>query len=216
MRNSRVNTDRPCIGLLGGTFNPVHIGHVNLVQQVCKKLPQMTVHLLPNHTPPHKSTLGVDHRVSMLKYIVDGDKVLLNLAEVERGEISFTTTTLKQLRLKYPQHSLVWIAGDDFLQNLDNWHDWYQILDYCHLWIYPRLRMELSDEIALKLESRQVMQAHRLVMAPAGFVFYDELMPHEAVSSTQIREIISKGGSISNLVPKKVEAYIMRHKLYAG
>ena len=216
MRNSRVNTDRPCIGLLGGTFNPVHIGHVNLVQQVCKKLPQMPVHLLPSHTPPHKSTLGVDHRVSMLKYIVDGDKVLLNLAEVERGEISFTTTTLKQLRLKYPQHSLVWIAGDDFLQNLDNWHDWYQILDYCHLWIYPRLRMELSDEIALKLESRQVMQAHRLVMAPAGFVFYDELTPHEAVSSTQIREIISKGGSISNLVPKKVEAYIMRHKLYAG
>lgn len=198
------------IGLLGGTFNPVHIGHLVLAHDAAEAESLDRVLLIPCNLPPHKQPTDLadaSHRVAMLQRAASGDRLLeVCRLEVERGGISYTVDTLRELRRQMPGADFFLIAGTDCLRELHSWKDVDTLLGLCTLIVFERPGVPMPDPDAIRLQ--QPWPEKLLSRVRRGHLV--------EISATEIRQRVAQGLSIRYFVPPLVEEYIRQHGLYGG
>jgi nicotinate-nucleotide adenylyltransferase len=194
------------IGILGGTFNPPHMGHLVMAQEAFDQLDLDRVVLMPVAVPPHKEAdedPGAAARMELCRLAVRGDERLeVSSLEVDRGGASFTVDTLRELHDLEPEHDLTFIVGGDMAQSLPSWREPEGILDLATLAVAEREGVRRED-IARRLDP--LHDGDRVV-------FFD--MPRIDVSSSAIRRRVAEGRPIRYLVPDAVAEAIAQSGLY--
>lgn len=209
------------IGLFGGTFDPVHQGHLNSVSLLDKSLQFEHVYWILSARPPHKNELSasIEHRYAMLELALQKHQHYLpDDSEVTRTEASYTYTTAQHFRERYPNASLCLIVGADSLQNLHTWYRYEELIDQVHLVVMHR--PGYSMDIPEFLTNRQVDSEQELRESTAGKLLFFEQSNFD-VSSTQLRGELKKGLNFQDqhvqaeqLLSKPVLNYIQHHQLY--
>jgi nicotinate-nucleotide adenylyltransferase len=193
------------LGLLGGTFNPPHIGHLVCAQQALAQLELDRVLLVPVHEPPHKgieADPGVEHRVQLCRHAVEGDeRVDVSLVDADVPGPSYTVGTLRRLHERCPGDELTFIVGGDMALSLPTWREPRTILELAELGVAEREGVRRAD-IAERLSGLGVDRVR----------FFD--MPRLDVSSSLIRRFVAAGRPIRYLVPDGVAGYIEQTGLY--
>lgn len=188
-------------GIVGGTFDPIHIGHLFIAEDVRKALKLDKIIFIPNGTPPHKSVKTDEaDRLYMVRLATeDNENFELSDIEIFKKENSYTVDTLSALREAYPEDEFFFIMGSDSLLSIHTWKNYEKIFD-------------MSNIVCLK---RPGFDFHELEIAQSlmgQILFLDSLMLE--ISSTDIRKRISEGRNIKYLVTDKVERYIIEKSLY--
>lgn len=196
------------IGIMGGTFNPIHYGHLIIAENACEQYGLEQVIFMPTGRPPHKDFSGEDmarHRCEMVKLAIKGnDKFTISLFEVLREQTSYTFQTLKEMQRIYPDAKLYFILGADSLFEFDNWY---------HPDIICREAVILAAVRDNLTESKVDSQIRYLTETLHGEIHRLET-PNFNVSSKIIRTRLRQGQTIRYMVPEKVEEYIKRQGLY--
>ena len=196
------------LGLLGGTFNPPHIGHLVCAQEAWSQLALDRVLLVPVHTPPHKEAVddpGVEVRVALCEAAVAGDERLgVSRAEADVPGRSYTVDTLNRLHDARPEDQLTFIVGGDMAASLPQWREPQAILELCTIGAAARDGVG-RDAVLERLE-------RELPGASSRIEFFD--MPRIDISSTLIRRRVAAGEPVRYLVPDAVASYIEREGLY--
>jgi len=197
------------IGLLGGTFNPPHVGHLVCAQEAWFRLGLDRVLLLPVHTPPHKEIADeprVEHRVALCELAVAGDERLgVTRAEADVSGPSYTVDTLRRLNDECTGDQLTFIVGGDMASSLPTWREPEAVVALAELAVAERLGH--GREAILE-------QLRGIPGAAARVRFFD--MPRIDVSSTLIRARVAAGEPVRYLVPEAVADYIARERLYGA
>lgn len=194
------------IGILGGTFNPPHIGHLVMAQEALAQLDLDRILLMPVASPPHKEALadpGAEVRLELCRRAVAGDeRVEVSDLEIERGGASYTVDTLRALHERDPEHALTFVVGGDMAYSLPSWREPEAVLELARLAVAERDGLRREDI------------AHRLEPLHSGdrVVFFD--MPRIDLSSSTVRERIAAGRPIRYLVPESVIDIIRARSLY--
>ncbi len=200
------------LGILGGTFNPVHTGHLILAQCAMEAFDLGRVLFVPACLPPHKeSTMlaSADHRVSMLEMAVEGDlRFEVNDVEIQRGGTSYAVDTAAHLHETYPDTELCFIIGADTLTELHAWRSIYTLLRLCRFVTLGRPGFDIAS-INPRLLRLDQPWPERLLRDYATGCTVD-------ISSSDVRHRVAEGMSIRYLVPQAVEMYIAEHGLYRG
>jgi nicotinate-nucleotide adenylyltransferase len=194
------------LGILGGTFNPPHIGHLVMLQEALAQLGLDRVDLMPVARPPHKEALadpGADVRLELCRLATAGDDRLgVSDLEIRRGGASYTVDTLRALHDCAPEHALTFIVGGDMAYSLPSWREPEAILELARLAVAEREELR-REHIAERLEP----------LNPGDrVVFFD--MPRIDISSSAIRERVAAGRPIRYLVPDGVAEAIHERRLY--
>lgn len=206
------------IGILGGTFDPVHIGHLRGALEVAEQFALDELRLIPSARPPHRGTPQVpaEDRLAMVRGAVAGVPPLtVDDRELRRDRPSYTIDTLESLRRELaPDDQLFLVLGWDAFCGLPTWHRWEELLDHCHILVLqrPDIGSEPPESLRNLLAARSVGNPQALC-GPGGNIAFVWQTPLE-VSATQIRERLASGRSVRFLVPDAVLAYIHAHGLY--
>lgn len=189
----------PRIGVLGGTFDPIHHGHLAAASEVCAALGLDRVLLVPTATQPFKTAGSASSdadRIAMLERVAAQDaRLQVSRVDVDRGGITYTLDTLTDLREELPDAELFFITGYDALERFDEWKE-------------PARLHELATFVGVS------RPGHTTPDAPGPFVLVD--VPAVDVSSTDVRRRVREGAPIRYLVPHCVADYIVEHDLYTG
>ena len=209
---------RAAVGIFGGTFDPVHYGHLRAALEARELLKLEDFRLLPAGTPPHRSnTVGsAAHRLAMLQLAVsEYSGFRVDDREIRREGNSYMADTLREIRKETGDSPLLLIIGQDAANALDAWHEWRAIFDLAHLVIMrrPESRLAWSGELQSEMESRLVLNPEQLAERPAGLVLALEVT-QLAISSTGIRNLLLTGRSPHFLLPNAVIDYIEQNELY--
>lgn len=200
------------IGLLGGTFDPVHNGHLAIARAACVDLRMSRVHLILNAVPPHRTppVCPVDHRLSMLRAAVEADPCLVpDTRELERTGPSYTLWTLRSLRREFPEAALCWIVGVDAWMGMTSWYRWHELSSLANFVVVKRPGWALSGAQAAGLSTDATALKRR--NAGARVLFEG---PGVDVSASDIRARIGRQGDVEGLLPAPVWEYIKRERLY--
>jgi nicotinate-nucleotide adenylyltransferase len=191
---------RTRIGILGGTFNPIHLGHLLIAQDAVEAAKLDRVLFIPTANPPHKPLAGntdARHRLRMVKLAIDGDqRFAADGLEIRRGGKSYSVDTLAQLRERFPSADFYFILGADSLDELHLWKEARRLVKLCRFLAVTRPGYK-GHPSRLPGLRYQLLNVH-----PCG------------IASREIRERVARGSSIRYLVPEPVVRYIQRHKLY--
>jgi nicotinate-nucleotide adenylyltransferase len=206
------------IGILGGTFDPVHCGHLRLALEIRERLSLDAVRLLPASNPRLREKPRADgrQRLEFLKAAVDGVPGLeVDARELDRDGPTYTVDTLESLRQEFPDTALVFILGMDSFQSLDRWHRWQDLPGLAHLAVAHRPGGVLPGPgpVTDLLARHRWDDAATLAAAPAGRIMICE-PPLLDISATRIRALFAEGRSIRFLVPHKVIELINRTRCY--
>ena len=206
------------IGVLGGTFDPVHIGHLRGALEVAETLGLDEVRLVPNFRPPHRETpnSSAQDRLAMVRLAVqDLPPLTVDSRELERDKPSYTLDTLVSLRDEVESDDQIFlIVGWDAFCGLPGWHRWEELLQHCHILVMQRPDADSEAPEALRdlLAARSVSDPLTLAGSNGQIAFVWQA-PLE-VSATRIRQFLASGRSVRFLVPDAVLAYINAHGLY--
>jgi len=225
------------IGILGGTFDPIHKGHIEPAKQALQQFSLNKILVIPAHKPPHKNTTtaSTTHRVKMAELVCNNENAFeLDTREINRSTLSYTVDTLKEIKTEQPNSELFFIMGMDSLLSFTKWHRWQDILLHCHLVVNTRPGYNLNN---INNETQQLLAQHQMSIATyqqnasthatnkAGYIFLhpvDEL----DISSTHIRsqfkpQLSPKSDDLPYLTQEltphltpEVLQYITMHKLY--
>ena len=219
-------------GILGGTFDPIHEGHLAAAQAACSELALDRVLLIPSHRPPHRPAqprASAFHRFAMVSLAVDGHPTLMaSDVELQLPGPSYTATTLRRLSdLGYLASQLFFITGTDAFAEIASWREFPAVLGMAHFVVVSRPGQSFDV-----LYSRLPDLVPRFVTGPGGSGRVLESLPGSGrveqcsiflvnshtpdVSSTEIRERAARGGSLSGLVAPAVERHIRKHGLYGS
>jgi nicotinate-nucleotide adenylyltransferase len=194
------------IGILGGTFNPPHLGHLVMAQEALDQLGLDRVVFMPVAWPPHKEAgddPGPDARLELCRLAVaDDDRMDVSSLEVDRGGASYTVDTLRELHDSEPEHDLTFIVGGDMAQSLPTWREPEAILALARVAVAEREGVRRDDVL------RRLEHLHQ----GRGVTFFD--MPRIDVSSSEIRRRVADGRPIRYLVPDAVAEAIADRSLY--
>jgi nicotinate-nucleotide adenylyltransferase len=195
------------IGILGGTFDPVHNGHLAAAGQLRSAADLDQVWLMPNATPPHRSAAPVASaadRMRMVELAVAGHPGLrASRIEVDRGGISYTVDTMRQLAREFPAHRFAFLLGSDAALQIRSWHEADALLAQASFVIFNRPETALAPQTL-----------HELGFAPARSRVVHVDTP--TVAAHHVRDRLARGVSIDDLVPALVADYIRAHALYRG
>jgi len=208
------------ICILGGTFDPVHFGHLRPALDVQQALGIERVHLLPCRTPPHREMPWLSHeqRLALLRLAIEGEPGLaIDTRELRREGPSYMVDTLASLREELGERPLCLALGMDALAGLDSWHRWEEIPALCHLVVMQRPGNHWPQDGALarQLQAARVADVKDLAARPAGAVL-GVPVTQMAVSSTRIRDLLRSGRSARYLMPEAVLERIMQENWYAN
>lgn len=195
-------------GILGGTFDPIHNGHLFMAQQAYNRLSLDEIVFMPTGMVPHKNNSYITesvHRYNMVRMAVNQfENYTVSDTEINRDGVCYTFETLKQFSCENPKDELHFIVGADSLFAIDSWKNPGEIFKYAALTVIGRRTDTCFDieDFCKKTEEKYNGKIELL----------DCVGPD--ISSTEIREILSQGGDVSKLVPKSVIQYIKQHNLY--
>lgn len=206
------------IGIFGGTFDPVHYGHLRAALEAQEALQLGDFRLLPAGTPPHRPAPAANssQRLAMLRLAVaDYPGFTIDEREVRREGDSYMVDTLREIRGEAGSAPLLLFIGQDAANGLDSWHEWRDLCTLAHLVIMrrPDSEMTWSGELLLEMEKRLVDTASQLHSLPAGLVLPLEIT-QLTISSTGIRQLLLEGRSPRFLLPGAVIDYIRQNRLY--
>lgn len=200
---------RERVALFGGTFNPVHLGHLHLARACRAEFHFDRILFLPTNLPPHKAAPQLASnadRLAMLELALEEEPGFEPCdIEYRMGGKSYTVHTLAYLLEQNPQADYYWLIGADMLFTFREWFEWEKILSMANLIV--GVRQEAEFEKLCRERETYGKQAGRIFLLHC---------PPEEVSSTQIRRALQQGEDVSRWLPRKVERYIKEHRLYAG
>ncbi|WP_340615507.1 nicotinate-nucleotide adenylyltransferase [Xenorhabdus entomophaga] len=219
--DSTIDKGAPIIqALFGGTFDPIHYGHLRPVEALARLVGLNQVILLPNHVPPHRPQpeASAQQRLEMVRLAVqDNPLFTVDTRELERQTPSYTVETLKSFRQEAgEERPLAFIIGQDSLQTIHTWYKWEELLDICHLLVCsrPGYQKQLSSpEMQQWLENHQVDTPFPLSQKPHGYI-YLAATPLLNISATDIRQRHQQGLSCDDLLPPSIQNYIDSWGLY--
>ncbi len=207
------------IGVFGGTFNPVHYGHLRSALELAERLELEHVRLMPSAEPPHRAAprCSAEHRAAMVELAVAGEpRLLCDTRELRRPGPSYTVDSLIELREEFGSgRSLCMVLGCDALLGIDRWQRWQELLSLAHIVVIARPGWSLPERgvVADWLHQHRLPAAQELRSAPCGGILVEELRPL-AISSTEIRELLASRRSARYLMPQTVIDYIESRHLY--
>lgn len=209
-------------GIFGGTFNPVHLAHLRVAEEVREACDLDRIIFLPAALPPHKQTATdtpFHHRLAMVEAaIADHPGFIASDLETERAGASYSVDTLEELHLRYPGDSLYFIIGLDSFCDITSWKDYPRLFELANIVVAhrpdygnddPRARLPVALTDQFCYDDRSVNLRHR---CGNELIFVAET--RLAISSTKLREQVAQKRSIRYLVPAAVELYIKTHNLY--
>lgn len=213
------------IGLIGGTFNPVHLGHLRAAEETREILNLDQICFIPANIPPHKDSYEIadtKHRLNMLKIATEeNDGFKVDDIELKREGQSFTINTLKELKDKNPDYEYYFILGTELFSRIDTWENYKSLFNYSNFIILNRpgyYEIDISNlfPLALKNEFRYSYKENKIDVfehkSSNKLIFIN--ISGIKLSSTKIRSLISENKSIRYLVTEKVQKYILENKLY--
>lgn len=203
------------IGVYGGTFNPVHYGHLRTALEVKELFDLEQLRLIPCRLPPHRQQPDVDGemRLAMLNLaLADTPGLFADRRELDREGPSYMVDTLASLRAENPDSALILFIGGDAFAGLERWHLWKRLFDYAHIVVMtrPACQMPVISEF---LSERLTDKRRQLQQTKAGRLFFQAVTALD-ISATAIRQLIAAGRSPKFLLPDAVIAYIQQHQLY--
>lgn len=211
-----------CVALLGGSFDPVHHGHVALAELFDTLLRPDELRIVPAGQPWQKTGLQAsdDDRIAMLELAFRESAIpfTIDLQEIERGGPTYTVDTLRAVRAELgPQASIVFLMGADQLHKLDSWRDWKELFSLANIGVAARPGFTLATEqlppaVAQELEHR-LAEPKALRDSPAGLVCVVHALAVD-ISATEVRDAIRNGENANMLVAPVVLDYIQQHNLY--
>ncbi len=207
------------LGILGGSFDPIHYGHLHIAQSLHHMLYLQAVHFIPCKAPllGKKIVANTAQRLAMLKLaLIDYPYCFIDERELQRRTPSYTLDTLIALRHEFANLPLALILGSDNLTNLNRWYEWRALIQYAHLVIIPR-RPDASEvyhpSVQAFIQKFRVQDVRCLQQQAAGFLLITHVKPL-AISASRIRTEIAQGLRPVNLLPASVLDYITEEKLY--
>ena len=207
------------IGIFGGSFDPIHFGHLRPALEILEALSLDSMHFIPSGQPPHRGApvASAETRLAMLKAAVASEsRFQVDERELKRSAPSYTFDTLAELKAEHPRDRLVLLLGLDAFLGFTTWHRWKEILELAHLVIAhrPGSALDAHGEIAMLVQEREVDDAQALMDREAGHIMLQPVTQLE-ISSSRIRETASRGGDLRYLVPDPVRALIQDSHCYA-
>lgn len=199
------------IGILGGTFNPIHSGHIMMAKEALSNVPEIeSVIFMPISKPPHKAEDNIvsdSHRINMINLaIADVDKVSVSDLEINRGGYTYTIDTIKQIQNEYPNVIIYLIIGTDSFLNFRKWKDYMQLLKLVKIVVINRDSNKFHKAVETKNEF--ISDNHGLEIILINSKPID-------ISSSQIRDSVTHGREInSDVIDEKVYKYIIDNNLY--
>jgi len=211
------------IGILGGTFDPIHYGHLRLAEEMLELAGLQQIRFIPAGNPPHRESPQVTatHRSAMVKLaIADNPGFVLDECEVKRTSRSFTIHTVRELRAELgdTQPLCLLMGGDAFLQ-LHTWHEWERLLDLVHIVVGYRPgytldeRLHSAPTVLREHYLQRLCDVNYLSQHPAGGIA-ELAIPKLEISATLIRNRVAENSTIRYLLPATVANYINQHHLY--
>ena len=189
------------IGIIGGTFNPIHYGHLLIAEEVRSRKGLDRITFIPAALPPHKEEeeiIDIRHRYRMVVLATSSNyHFVVSDLEMKRKGTSYTVDTLEELSRLCPEDEFYFIIGSDAFSEIDTWKEAERLMTLCRFIVVDRnhyLAKELSPDMTRKIETVQCLSLN--------------------ISASDIRRRIREGSSIKYLLPQKVEEYIYQHKLY--
>lgn len=203
------------IGILGGTFNPIHYGHLRCAVELKQHFGLAQVRLVPNARPPHRAEPEVSPalRADMVDAALDGHPGLLcDRRELARPAPSYMVDTLVSLRQEFPQTPLLLAIGGDAFARLPDWHEWPRLFNEAHLVVMTRPGF-VHPPLTAFYQSRVTENPAALQTTVAGRLYFQTVTALD-ISASAIRQLIANQQDASFLLPDAVLALIRRHQLY--
>ena len=212
------------IGLFGGTFNPIHLGHIKAAEIVTQRFLLDKLYFIPSYIPPHKESVHIAsprHRLRMIELAVDSyPHFIPSSIEIDAGGKSYSIVTLKRIKAQYPESKILFLLGVDAFLEIETWRDYENVLEQCSFIIMSRPPFHLEDAhyVLNKKYSQRIVDlsgssAPVNIEDSADLIY---LVPIQAldISSTEVRKRVMRNQSIQYLVPESVERYIKENGLY--
>lgn len=217
MTNGRHSPVEP-VALFGGTFDPVHYGHLRCADEVRRKLGLSYLYLLPAGTPPHRDTpsASVEQRLEMLQLAcLEFPQLLIDDRETRRTGPSYMVDTLREIRSSLENRPLLLLIGQDAANLLHTWHQWERLFDLAHIVILtrPGVPAQYPPELAKQVRHRSCVDLRELIKTEAGNVLHLEVESID-VSATGIKRALHSGASPDSMLPVAVLEYIIKNHLY--
>ena len=203
------------IGILGGTFDPIHYGHLRSALEVKDIFGLTEIRLIPSAQPPHRQQpiASVLMRLDMLKLAIENQPdFVADDREIQRIGPSYMVDTLKSLRDEFPETPLLLFIGTDAFNQLKTWHQWSSLFNFAHIVVMtrPGFRPQPLDDCFIERHTDKVTElAHK----PAGKLYFHQVSQLD-ISATAIRNMIAEHQNPGFLLPDTVIAYIRQHQLY--
>jgi len=203
------------IGILGGTFDPIHYGHLRPALEVMEQVELDEVRFLPNRQPPHREQpwLDVATRKKLVQLaIADESRFVLDERELNRDGPSYMVDTLADLRCDFPEATLCLLMGSDAFAGFTHWKEWQAILGLCHIIVMTRPGVELANMHSQPVPTSACIShdARLLRNSPHGLILLQSVTPLD-ISASRIRECMRQGLSIRYLLPDSIYQYLGQH-----
>ncbi len=214
---SQITHGRKPLIIFGGTFDPIHFGHLRLAENLHNLLPSAEIRLMPNATPPHREHPGAtsEQRLSMLKLaIASSPHLSVDEREIRREGASYTVFSIQELRKEFPERPLLLVMGEDAIATFHEWYCWQEITQLAHVIVVSRPgHFEVSLAPEVKAHLTEFGDIHEMLEQKSGGIFRYHC-PLLDISASQIRQLITEKRSSRFLLPETVIEYIDQQELY--
>ena len=209
------------IGIFGGTFNPIHHGHLIAAEEIRESFCLDRIIFVPSARPPHKPNpelIDIHHRLEMTRLAIKGNPFFKTSSiEEKRRGLSYSVKTVEDFKNEFGKDaSLFFLLGIDAFTEMDTWYEPQRLLGLCHFIVIsrPGFSLQQAHQLLSSTFGIQTAEGNRKIPISNGhFLYLTEVTP-VGISSTQIRSNVSQELSVKYLLPEKVESYIISHDLY--
>jgi len=210
--------DKP-LGILGGTFDPIHYGHLRPAQEILRALDLAEIRIIPAANPPHRRppVATPEQRLRMVELAVAGvPGFTVDDREFRREGPSYTVLTLESLRREFGERPLYLLMGLDAFEGIETWHRWQRLPELAHFIVMTRPGWEFpaGERLPPWARDRLVRETSKLTQAGAGKIYFQAVTPQD-ISATRIREALARGEPVEAWLPFAVLEYIRANRVYA-
>jgi nicotinate-nucleotide adenylyltransferase len=208
------------LGILGGTFDPIHYGHLRPAQEILHVFDLAEIRLIPAANPPHRQppVATPEQRLRMAELAVAGIHGLtVDDREFRRGGPSYTVLTLESLRREFGERPLCLLMGLDAFEGIETWHQWQRLPELAHLIVMTRPGWEFpaGEKLPPWAHDRVLRDTSKLAQASAGKIYFQAVTPQD-ISATRIREALARGEAVEAWLPPAVLEYIRANRVYVN